>query len=172
MMKLELALQRCRFATQWTRPLEMLAAALLACSGILKIVSAFQRDALLAVPDPVLAIQTGHLFLEVGMASVLALPGSSNRKLLLITAFSLSVTFYRMVGVVGGARFLPCPCLGHGFSRWPAFNARIPMLSAVLYFTLLIANAGLAVSFMARRQGRTRAPGGTQATRQINIETI
>jgi hypothetical protein len=166
-MKLESAFSGRRFTGRWARPAEILVASILMCSGALKLVSSLQGDALLAVPDPVLALQTGHLFVAAGLIEVLialavARPGHPSMKLLLITAFSLCVTVYRLVRVVGGTRFLTCPCLGSGLARWPALNARVPQVSAAFYITVLLANLYLALAFLARRQEVIPASGEPQ----------
>jgi len=166
-MKLESASKVGRLTDRWARPAEILVASILICSGALKLVSSFQNDALLAVPDPVLSLQTGHLFLaagllEISLAFVVARPGNANMKLLLITAFSLGITSYRLVRVVGGTRFLTCPCLGNGLSRWPALNANVPLISAVFYVTLLLANLYLALAYLTRRQGDLPVSGEPQ----------
>ncbi len=166
-MKLESAINGPRFTGRWARQAEILVASILMCSGALKLVSSFQGDALLAVPDPVLTLQTGHLFLAAGLIEVLiafavARPGYPSVKLLLITAFSLCVTLYRLVRVVGGTRFLTCPCLGNGLARWPALNARVPLISAAFYITVLLANLYLALAFLARRYEDIPASGGPQ----------
>lgn len=139
----------------WVRPLEFLIASILACSGVLKVVSSLQKDAILGYSDPILPLQTGHLFLAAGLAEILlavfiAVPRNTRIKLMLITAFSFSVTLYRVGRVAGDAGFLACPCLGHGFSWWPALNAGIPVLSAAFYVALLTANLLLVLSLVLR----------------------
>ena len=108
---------RKRARSSLSRHFILSAAAILAITGAAKVWSAFGNSKLLAVADPIIGIQFGHLMLAVGMGEIVVALfcffGKSQKLALgLVAWLATNFLLYRL-GLWWVGYHKPCSCLGN-----------------------------------------------------------